>query len=546
MKAPLPACAGRHARRVALVAALSAVFIGGAAAAPARAVEPAVLSIHNYRGAIPVLCYHGIYTGSPRSGDAYSVSVAEFDRHMAMLAVQGFHSVSIDQYVRFQAGDLAALPDRPVLITFDDGRIDSFANGNPILARYGMRATMFVITANASAAKTGFLGWPALRAMAASGRWELQLHAHQGHVMVPTGPGGQTGPFYANLSYTKGTRERFTAFKRRVTEDILAGRRIMAAEIPGFKPLAFAVPYGNYGQARSNYAPIADWELGWLRQTFRAVFVQDRRIYNMPGGMPAQRYGVRASTTAATLRQWLGLALPRSAWMPDAPAAVHRARPRRPSVRRVRRGRHTISISLRVRDGIEAARDPAARRSPPGGAPPSQQARPPARPGTAAAHALRLSNHRRRLGRQPQPRAETQPAHPLGCALVYDTLLVLHMFSAAALFGTVVIFSAYALAPPADSRVLAIGNVLWNIGGLGTIVFGIWLALYVDDYEIWDGWIIGAIVLWAIATELGRRAQLGFVSGADAGAQAQANLMHWLRSAAVIGLLVLMIYKPGA
>jgi hypothetical protein len=129
---------------------------------------------------------------------------------------------------------------------------------------------------------------------------------------------------------------------------------------------------------------------------------------------------------------------------------------------------------------------------------------------------------------------------------VYDTLLTLHMFAAVALFGTLVVYSAYALGAPADGRVLAVGNVLWNVGSLGTIVFGVWLALYVDGYEVWDGWIIGAIVLWAIATELGRRAQLGFTEGADARARSQANLMHWLRSAVVVGLLVLMIYKPGA
>jgi hypothetical protein len=129
---------------------------------------------------------------------------------------------------------------------------------------------------------------------------------------------------------------------------------------------------------------------------------------------------------------------------------------------------------------------------------------------------------------------------------VYDTLLVLHMFSAAALFGTVAVYSAYALGSPPDSRVLGVGNVLWAIGGLGTLVFGIWLALYVDGYGIWDGWVIGAVVMWAIATEFGRRAQVGFERGDDAGARAQANLMHWLRSAAVIALLVLMIYKPGA
>jgi hypothetical protein len=336
-------------RRVALVFSLGAMLIG-AVSAPAVAQEPAAIAIHNFRGAVPVLCYHGIYAASPKAGDTLSVSQTEFARQMSMLAAEGFHAISIDQYVRFQAGDLTAVPDRPVLITFDDGRIDSLANGDPILARYGMRATMFVITAIASAPKPGYLGWPALRTMAASGRWDLQLHAHAGHVLIPTGPGGRTGPFYANLAYRNGVREKFTTFKRRVTGDILTGRRIMAAQIPGFRPLSFAVPYSSFGQVHSNYAPIAAWEIGWLRSTFATVFVQDRRIYNMPGNGLAQRYGVHGSTTAAALYAWLAQMLPRSAWLPDAPAAI--PRPPRPGVRSVRRSRHRIVIALRFHDGL--------------------------------------------------------------------------------------------------------------------------------------------------------------------------------------------------
>jgi len=136
---------------------------------------------------------------------------------------------------------------------------------------------------------------------------------------------------------------------------------------------------------------------------------------------------------------------------------------------------------------------------------------------------------------------------------VYDTLLFLHILAAFALVATVVVFSAFALGASPDSRVLAIANVLWTIRGLGTLIFGIWLALYVKGYEIWDGWIIAAIVLWAIGTELGRRAQVGYVSMAGPGGEAtagaevrQAALLHWLRSAVVLALLVVMIYKPGA
>jgi hypothetical protein len=136
---------------------------------------------------------------------------------------------------------------------------------------------------------------------------------------------------------------------------------------------------------------------------------------------------------------------------------------------------------------------------------------------------------------------------------MYDWLLFLHVLSAIALFVTVVVFSAFALGATVDSRVLAIGNVTWAVGGLGTIVLGIWLALYLDAYEIWDGWIIAAVVLWAIGTELGRRAQVGFQPLASRGdgdapsaVPAQAALMHWLRSVVVLALLVVMIYKPGA
>ena len=281
----------------------------------------------------------------PAASDPYAISQAEFERHMAMLAADGFHAISIAQYARFAGGDVAALPDRPILITFDDGLLASYQGADAILARYGMRATMFVITANAAAAKPGYLTWPQLRAMAAGGRWDLQEHAHGGHVRIPTGPGGGTGPYYANLTYQNRTRETFTDFKRRVSSDVLTGRRLMDFEIPGFEPLAFAVPYGDYGQERTNYAPIPAWESGWLQRTFKVFFVQDQREYNLPGNPIGQRYGVHSYTTAERLHAWLVDALPQSAWVFAAP--------RRPQVRRLRVRRRSIAIAFKDRDGIE-------------------------------------------------------------------------------------------------------------------------------------------------------------------------------------------------
>jgi hypothetical protein len=145
------------------------------------------------------------------------------------------------------------------------------------------------------------------------------------------------------------------------------------------------------------------------------------------------------------------------------------------------------------------------------------------------------------------------PPDALGFGGVYDWLLFLHVLSAFALFATVVMFSAIALGMTSSRQVFTVADILWNVGGLGTLVLGIWLAIYLDAYQVWDGWILGAIALWAIATELGRRARSDFepaVSAEDgvatAGLSQGAALMHWLRALTVLALLVLMIWKPGA
>jgi cell division protein FtsW (lipid II flippase) len=127
---------------------------------------------------------------------------------------------------------------------------------------------------------------------------------------------------------------------------------------------------------------------------------------------------------------------------------------------------------------------------------------------------------------------------------VYDWLLFLHLLAAFLLSVTAVTYSAVALGAPAGGRTLFVADRCWDVGGLGTLVFGVWLALYLDQYEIWDGWIIGAFVLWLVATGLGDGARRR-LAGAEAG-ESRAALLHWLRTLAVLGLLVLMVWKPGA
>ncbi len=89
-----------------------------------------------------------------------------------------------------------------------------------------------------------------------------------------------------------------------------------------------------------------------------------------------------------------------------------------------------------------------------------------------------------------------------------DIVLFFHVLSAFALVAGVVAFGAVmgqATRPDgaAALRLTPLARRLWDIGGGGTLVLGIVLAL--DEFDITDGWILGAIVVWVVAAGAGMR-----------------------------------------
>ena len=111
------------------------------------------------------------------------------------------------------------------------------------------------------------------------------------------------------------------------------------------------------------------------------------------------------------------------------------------------------------------------------------------------------------------------------------------------------IFSLFALGGPVNRTTKLIGEILWGVGGLGTLVFGVWLALDRPEYEIYDGWIIAALVLWFLATGSGAQASRGMQPAGDDSAIAidrRTAFAHWMRVFWFLLLLIVMVWKPGA
>ena len=128
---------------------------------------------------------------------------------------------------------------------------------------------------------------------------------------------------------------------------------------------------------------------------------------------------------------------------------------------------------------------------------------------------------------------------------MYDFLLFAHVLSAFSLGAMTVMYSSFAFGGPAPRGAVTAAQVLDGIGGIGTLIFGVWLALYIEGYELWDGWIIAGIVLWAAAAETGRRSHAALVEGGAAMPTATSIRWHWIRAALIVLLLADMIFKPG-
>jgi drug/metabolite transporter (DMT)-like permease len=155
-----------------------------------------------------------------------------------------------------------------------------------------------------------------------------------------------------------------------------------------------------------------------------------------------------------------------------------------------------------------------------------------------------------------------------------DWALAVHVLSAFAFVAGLVLFWVLIVAvrrvdtPEETLRmepIVKVGNVAVGLGAVGTIVVGIYLAFAVDSYAIWDGWIIAALVLWAVAGAVGQRTGAAYMQGMNKAKELDAAgktgpdqqllalnrtqagvILHTLASLAMLLVLLDMIFKPGA
>lgn len=192
---------------------------------------------------LPVVMYHHISQDPARACD-YVVTPEQLEGDLRWLSERGCTAVSAREVIDYCAGR-GELPEKPVLLTFDDGQLSVLAYALPLLEKYGMCAVAAVVGAYCDAEAGAqyrspvysYMTWPEVAELASSGRFEIASHTQDMHE--------ESSPRRGCLPRSGETPEQYAAALNADLETVESG--IEAAT--GARPLVFAYPFGFHCEA---------------------------------------------------------------------------------------------------------------------------------------------------------------------------------------------------------------------------------------------------------------------------------------------------------
>lgn len=214
-----------------LALALLGAALGAAAIITARAMPP------EETVEIPVVMYHSVLKDEARHGK-YVVSPAELENDLLYLKKHGYTTVLIQDLIDYTQG--GSLPEKPILLTFDDGYYNNYLYAFPLAQKYqckfvispiGRYADAFSETGETNAYYT-HATWDHLKEMADSGLVEVQNHSYNLHASK----GGRLGA-------SQKSGETDAQYEALLTEDLTKAQKAFEEHL-GKAPEAFVYPFG--------------------------------------------------------------------------------------------------------------------------------------------------------------------------------------------------------------------------------------------------------------------------------------------------------------
>lgn len=205
------------------------------------------------------LAYHDVEDDDPDQG-FLSVRTDRLVDQLAWLRANGYQAVSVDQILAARQGG-QPLPERAVLLSFDDGYRSFYTRVLPILKAYGWPALLAPVGAwmdtpadkpvdfgGSPEARDRFLTWDQIREISRSGLVEIAAHTNASHYGALANPQGNTEPAAAIRAYNAQTRQYETEaqFNARMGRDVAAITEKIR-RVTGHAPRVWVWPYGAEG-----------------------------------------------------------------------------------------------------------------------------------------------------------------------------------------------------------------------------------------------------------------------------------------------------------
>lgn len=249
-----------------------------AAAALYRWIEPSARK-SPANTALPVLMYHHVVPDGAACS-IYAVTVSRLEEDFRYLSENGYAAVL--------PRELAAgmeLPEKAVMITFDDGYVSNYELMYPLLQKYRLRAVIHVIVSKPDLGAPNYCSWDMLREMSASGLVEIGSHTYDLHKSAAGG--SYDGARRNGVQRIAG--ESDAAFRARVLDDIQLSFDRLNEEL-NTPAVCFAYPYGAVDSA----------SLALIESLFAVSLSTSRRTADLSDGLYLlPRWGISMDITPA-------------------------------------------------------------------------------------------------------------------------------------------------------------------------------------------------------------------------------------------------------
>jgi biofilm PGA synthesis lipoprotein PgaB len=202
-------------------------------------------------GEFLVLCYHAVPV-QPAPGDNYSISQKRFVEQMEYLRTHGYYPVSFNDIIKAHEGK-KALPDKPVLLTFDDGYVSYYDFVVPVLEELGYPSVLAVVGNFVDYKPEGIpepiMTWEQIKEVSSKELVEVVSHSYDMHKAIQYTPQGNVAPYASVVAYTPDTKayETGEAYRTRLEADFIAQKKLFQDKL-NRAPRVIVWPYGRYNQ----------------------------------------------------------------------------------------------------------------------------------------------------------------------------------------------------------------------------------------------------------------------------------------------------------